>query len=476
MRTLYDVGHSCESNTSIITNVKQCGELFDNVKDELDDEGVNVKMGSRWSDDSDLNSESDDETEDIKGNTLRQDLAKWAVSNNVPHASISGLLVVLRKHNISNVPIDPRTLLKTPMQYVVRSVSGGQYSHVGLSNGLCKIVDNDKFGLTHLSLQINIDGIPLFKSSSTSLWPILCSVVNSVHKEPFVIGIFCGKDKPSSAKDFLKEFVDETCELLANGLTFNRHNLSVSKHSFVLDAPARAFVEGTKSHAGYSSCEKCTVVGEYCGKVVFPISTSARLRTDEDFNKRTDEDHHVMECPLDPLPIGFVSMFGLDFMHLVCLGVTKRFLMYWKGPVGPLHTRLGRKAVCDLSTRLMFLSNYVPSEFARKPRSLDDLARWKATEFREFVLYSGVLVLQGILPDHLYEHLLLLFTGIRILASHKLAKDHSAYANELLTKFVNDAEVLFGKDSLVYNVHNLVHLAADVDKLGPLDDFSAFLF
>jgi hypothetical protein len=43
-------------------------------------------------------------------------------------------------------------------------------------------------------------------------------------------------------------------------------------------------------------------------------------------------------------------------------------------------------------------------------------------------------------------------------------------------KFVKDAESLYGKEALVYNVHNLIHLAADVKQLGCLDKFAAFPF
>ena len=50
------------------------------------------------------------------------------------------------------------------------------------------------------------------------------------------------------------------------------------------------------------------------------------------------------------------------------------------------------------------------------------------------------------------------------------------YGNELLIKFVSDAETLYGKQTLVYNVHSLIHLAADVKKLGSLENFSAFIF
>ena len=49
-------------------------------------------------------------------------------------------------------------------------------------------------------------------------------------------------------------------------------------------------------------------------------------------------------------------------------------------------------------------------------------------------------------------------------------------AHELLEKFVTDAEVLYGNDIMVYNVHCLLHLANDVKNLGCLEDFSAFSF
>lgn len=147
-----------------------------------------------------------------------------------------------------------------------------------------------------------------------------------------------------------------------------------------------------------------------------------------------------------------------------------------RGPSGPLHVRLGRKMICDVSSHLLYLSQFVPVEFARKPRSLYEVLRWKATEFREFMLYSGCVVLKEILSDDLYNHFMLLFISMRILVSRQLSLQLCEYAHELLVKFVNDAEVLYGNDILVYNVHCLLHVANDVKNLGCLDDFSAFVF
>jgi len=50
------------------------------------------------------------------------------------------------------------------------------------------------------------------------------------------------------------------------------------------------------------------------------------------------------------------------------------------------------------------------------------------------------------------------------------------YAESLLKLFVQHAERLYGRDCLIYNMHSLIHLVADVRKYGSLDNISAFPF
>jgi len=81
------------------------------------------------------------------------------------------------------------------------------------------------------------------------------------------------------------------------------------------------------------------------------------------------------------------------------------------------------------------------------------------------MLYSVLLVLRDILSDELYNNYMLLCVSMRTLVSWQLSEQYCDYANELLVKFVTDAQVLYGNDILVYNVHCLVHLVSDVKKL-----------
>ena len=67
---------------------------------------------------------------------------------------------------------------------------------------------------------------------------------------------------------------------------------------------------------------------------------------------------------------------------------------------------------------------------------------------------------------------MLFVVSLRILSCNHLVSLYCDYASEVC----EGCEVLYGKNVLVDNVHHLVHLAADVKKLGCIQEFSAFPF
>lgn len=69
-----------------------------------------------------------------------------------------------------------------------------------------------------IEIDIGIDGLPLYKSSRTSVWPILGAFVDQPYVSPFLIGIFCGVGHPSSLDDYLEEFLNEAKGLEENGV------------------------------------------------------------------------------------------------------------------------------------------------------------------------------------------------------------------------------------------------------------------
>ena len=88
-----------------------------------------------------------------------------------------------------------------------------------------------------------------------------------------------------------------------------------------------------------------------------------------------DEERHLGPSPLQRLPIGMVSQFRNDYMHLVCLGVVKRVVWLWiKRPLFN-SCRIGAVAVQRISDALTSLLYHLPREFHRKGRSLNEVDR-----------------------------------------------------------------------------------------------------
>lgn len=423
--------------------------------------------------DSDCDSESDTET---KIHDLEDKLTTWALEENITHSALNKLLQILKCHHPS-LPLDARTLLKTTRTEVmaVQEKAGGTYHYFGIFQSMASTLQVYRSTLTSgmcLKLQVNVDGLPLFKSSSTQFWPILGYVQNLPNHKPFVIALFAGNKKPK-LNEYMEDFVKDINNL-EKGFFFNDVPLSLKLEAMVCDAPARAFLKCVKGHTGYSGCEKCTQEGEYLNnRVVFPI-IDAPLRQDEDFIEMTDEVHHLGASPLLNTSLGLVSGFPLDFLHLVCLGVMRRLVYLWLK--GPLSCRLSSGQVDMLSEQLQKVRQYTPVEFNRRPRTLKEIDRWKASEFRQLLLYTGPVLLKPFLHAAVYKHFLLFFVGIFILSSKKLFSTYTDYANNALVLFVQHFRKLYGDTYVSYNVHNLVHLAQDAKVHGTLDCFSAFRF
>jgi hypothetical protein len=105
-----------------------------------------------------------------------------------------------------------------------------------------------------------------------------------------------------------------------------------------------------------------------------------------------------------------------------------------------------------------------------------EINRWKETEYRQFLLYTGKVVLSDILRPDLYAHFLCLNVATAILVCPTLAHSHHNYAKQFLEYFVEQTKILYGDEFLVYNIHSTIHLADKVEEYGRLDACSTFPF
>lgn len=228
--------------------------------------------------------------------------------------------------------------------------------YFGVANGVRARIDgNDILKSTHtLHLQINVDGLPLFKSSNEQFWPILGLIEEDPCRIPFVICLYCGHSKPSDANEYLSDFVTEMGKLASDGLEYQSRFYRIEISAFVCDAPARAFLKNINAHNSYYGCERCVQEGVWLNHRLNYTDTNSALRTDENFREQTYTDHQkVDESSLLQINVGMVSQFVLDFMHLVCLGVMRKLIWLWMK--GPLPTRIGNRSIEVISERLIRL-------------------------------------------------------------------------------------------------------------------------
>ena len=185
----------------------------------------------------------------------------------------------------------------------------------------------------------------------------------------------------------MSNFIDRMKEIEVNGVTYADKAYKVTIANFVCDTPARSFVKKTKGHTGYFGCDTCVHSGVWTNhRMTFP-ERNAAPRTDASFDEMICEEHHKGETSLKQLNIGLVSQFPLDYMHLICLGIVKRIISIWM--CGPLNGRLGNNVIKLISDSVLNLKPCLPREFLRKGHPLMEVDRWKATEFRTFLLYTG---------------------------------------------------------------------------------------
>ncbi|XP_041926913.1 uncharacterized protein LOC121690429 isoform X2 [Alosa sapidissima] len=384
------------------------------------------------------------------------------------------MLEILRRQG-HRLPKDSRTLLQTPKKVVTVEKCGGHYAYFGVASGILNVLSQHPGIVEHLHLCFNIDGVPLFKSSNLQMWPILCNFDNFV---PFIVAIYCGGSKPNSVEDYLSDFLQELQQLQEDGVVHGGEAISLSVKAFICDAPARAFLKCIKNHNSYHSCERCTIRGTYDGRVVLGAKEpDAVPRTEDCFTQLVYDYHQVKISPLSVAGISCIHGFSLDYMHLVCLGVVRRMLHFMKQ--GPNTCKLSFQQRSRISDHLKSLNGKLPREFSRQPRGLQELDRWKATEFRQFLLYTGPVVLRDVLAPTVYKHFLALTVVMSILLNSDdvLRNEYLGYARDLTVYFVEKSEEIYGKTFAVYNVHSLTHLPDNVEHFQcSLNNVSSFPF
>jgi len=351
-----------------------------------------------------------------------------------------------------------------------------------------------------ITLTFNCDGSPVFNSSKTSIWPILCTI----NELPFVDRcknvilhtLWFGKGKPP-VHSFFTPFIRELQKLRDTGFcwkdeTGSEHHTKVTAKICICDAVARAMVQNFKQFNGEFGCGFCYHKGEMVQKGrgftrVYPVHiVGCDLRhmaetvqlAELAMENGNDQSQRGVKgpSPLILLPsFDIIKGFIPDYMHCFCLGVVRQFVNLWFDPhYANKNFHLTPRQMNDLDKVLCKIQP--PNEVRRNPRRLSERTYWKASEWRAFALLCSPVVLRNVLPGLYYKHWMLLACALHILLSQFATQDELNCAELCLVQFVAKVPALYGLEHCSYNCHLLTHLTQSARDWGLLWTNSAFVF
>ncbi|EZA52816.1 hypothetical protein X777_08139, partial [Ooceraea biroi] len=296
--------------------------------------------------DSDINNEElycDENTSDSDNNEnchnnldIEQDeivqLKEWIISCRIPHSHSDKLLKILRRRVLPTLPTCTKTFLQsTSAKYLLQNMedtdnSIGEFTYLGIAQGLRNCVNVDLHINHELHLQFNIDGMKPYKSSNRTLWPILCKVHFELNiYKPFTVALYSRTHKPKNRDQYLNKFINELNKLLCEGLIIGETQVSIKIKSFICDTPARSYLKCVKGHMSFNGCEKCHVKGEKHENTVVFLNTHCDKRTDEEFRTFSDVNHHTFLLYCGPVVLKNI-LDDFKYNHFLLLRIAYRLL------------------------------------------------------------------------------------------------------------------------------------------------------
>jgi hypothetical protein len=473
------IGAVCINKENPISN-----ELSDCIYTEVTHQSDSKLEGATDGDDShgaeELMRDSILNTED----KIEAAVINWTVDcPNVPTLSVTKLL-----HNLSE--FFPGLAL-TANTLTAKDTSGLSYQtwqygrYVHLENWpLClkAYIQSLKEIPNAIKLIINVDGIPMFNDSRKHhAYPILIKILKC--NKIICSGIYLSENELSNKMPQVNLLLEKTVldikKLKRDGIVIGNTCHPISVLALVTDAVARAELKCIVNHNSYNSCERCIQKGEYSGGHVILPCVDAPKRTNASFSSKSDIFHHKpgVTSIFEELNVGLVSDVPLDYMHLVCLGITKKLMVRLKSSKKHQNKcHLSSENLDKLERNIRGFSKHIPSEFSRRlSGGMHSVSFWKAAEFRLVLLYIGIVVLKDVLPVYQYNNFLYLSMSMRLLL---VAGESSNILSieKMLKNFVQGSRNIYGDSFLSYNVHSVIHLVDDYLKFGPLDNISCFPF
>ena len=407
--------------------------------------------------------------------------------------------------NISGVPKTYKTLFNISNKKVKDEIRAIQPNHKLYYFGLAKqilfylkqypIQSLDALQPSNtLELIWNTDGMKLYQSRDESAWPILCYIKNLFPRKVFEVLLTTGTGKPNL--EFINPFVDELKQLMQNGLVFKdstskERTFKIKVVAAVCDAPARADIKCIKHHNAYFGCDFCMIKGTYIantkngvtkqgGTMTFQGSEDWPKRTNENFRSQEQKNHHSIKenTPLLELDIDMIRDFPIDFMHGSGGTMKKLFDRWFRHPLKSSSYRITATNLNFLNERIKYISNEcLPNIFPRKLRSTSEHQHYKFSEHKQFLLYTGKILLLDLMPRiEYYKKFVKYSTACSLMNDVTNCDTLQRISKNLIGDAIDGFQENYGDKFMTYSSHTNIHYPEIAAYHGSLATVSAYPF
>lgn len=346
----------------------------------------------------------------------------------------------------------------------------------------------------NISFSWYTDGIPVFKSSQISIWPIYLTINELPFKDRkkrqnlLLLGFWYGNEKPDMNTVFHK--FRPQLEQIANGIEITLPDNSVIFIKGVVltgvcDLPAKSNCLNFTQYNGAHGCASCLCkgrseqLGENCHTYIFPYEKNFLPRTtaqciSDAYDARPDAPVRGIKghSTLARVMPDFINGIGIDRMHGIEGGVFKKMLiLFFDGKFRGFPFSL-YNFIDVINSRLKDIKQ--PKFIHRMPRSVTDLIHWKTSELKMFLFYCSIPVFEGLMRIDYFDHYLRLLIATSILSANEVTEFQIQVAENLLHRFVREFETLYGIQFCSMNIHQLLHSGDYVRNLGPLWAYTCY--
>ncbi|KAL7290838.1 hypothetical protein TKK_0015573 [Trichogramma kaykai] len=342
-----------------------------------------------------------------------------------------------------------------------------------------------------LTFNFNTDGAQLFESAKRSLWPLQL-YINELppeirFKHLLIAALMESESEPTANRLnlFMETMIMECQHLSVDGVPITDSESGIVQNIIIIpftanvDTVARPKLQNRIQFNGYDGCSWCYHPGKYCdGSMRYiMLENDAPLRSHEDhlidlknalkFNKpiRGVKGESIL-LALDQFDI--VWDLPPDYMHGSLLGVTKQLWAKWS------NAYFKKPHLEKIKSRMLHIK--LIRDIRRSIRPLEFAGKYKATEWRTWLLFLSLPVLKDILPEDEFLSFSKFVSSVYELLKEKITDDDLRKVEYNLLNFTGQSEIDYYEGFITFNVHSLNHYCHAVKHCGPFWSTSAFPF